>query len=106
MQRSVQTRDWTIVRVFSRPVPGAAAETLDLQPVSVAVVAKGVAPVSGDWVTATWVETAGVNRPCRAMTGPGTAHTYTAGEYTVWCKVDDGTGNPLVIEPAYDITYI
>lgn len=59
----------------------------------------GVAPVSGDWKTASW-ETDSSSTPtvyyARMIVGPG-GTAYAAGEYDVWVKVTDNPEIPAML---------
>lgn len=67
--------------------------------VVMAFVAEGVAPVSGDWKTASW-ETDTTTNPdtyfARCLVGPAGTVTLTAGIYDVWVRVTDSPEIPAI----------
>nr|ALS91278.1 MetaGeneMark_Unknown Function [uncultured bacterium] len=104
-RRSTLTEDFFAVKVHSLRAPGNDPIVLDTQPVAIAVIPTTQArPDPIDLVEAEWVGDAGTTRVMRAMFGPGTGHTLTAGTYKVWAKVDGGTW--VIVEPAYQVDVI
>lgn len=105
MRRSTLTEDWVLVKVHSLRAPGNDPIVLDAQPVSIAVIPVTQArPDPMDFVAAEWVDAAGTTRVCRALFGPGSGVTFTAGTYKVWAKVDGTTW--VIVEPAYTLDVI
>jgi hypothetical protein len=59
-------------------------------PVALAFTAPGADPVSGDWLTGSWV-----NGKARILVGPGGAKTLTAGSWDLWVRVTDNPEIPV-----------
>lgn len=75
-------------------VPVTSASDPTVLPVSIAVVAVGTEPQSGDWKTADWEP--GTTK-ARLLIGPGsTFGQLAAGNYLVWVKVDGPTEDPVM----------
>lgn len=106
MRRSALTEDFLLVKVQSLRAPGNDPIVLDEQPTAIAVIPTTQnQPDPIDFVEAEWVGPAGTTRVCRAMFGPGTGVTFTAGNvYKVWAKVDGTTW--VIIEPAYSLEIV
>lgn len=66
--------------------------------VSMAFPARHVAPVTGDWKTASW-ESSGSTYFARCLVGTGGTLTLGVGVYDVWVKVTDSPEIPVVKAP-------
>jgi len=78
------------------PVTSASSPTS--LPVSIAIVTRGVEPVSADFKAADWEP--GTTK-ARILIGPGSSPVgeLPAGNYTVWVKVDGVTEDPVMKVP-------
>ncbi len=63
--------------------------SLSAQAVSIAVIPARTRPETGDWISATWMGSAGTTRNAAILIGPGTSNVYPLGTYDVWVKVGD-----------------
>lgn len=78
--------------------PVTAASSPTSLPVSIAIVTRGVEPVSGDFKAAEWEP--GTTK-ARLLIGPGSpvVGELAPGNYTVWVKVDGPTEDPVMRVP-------
>jgi len=80
-------------------------ETLDTQPVHIAIVSAGAAPESLDWVEATWLGATGVARSCSVLVGPsGGLTAFLPGNYDILVRVTGDVERPVVL--AGQLTFI
>ncbi len=94
---SVQSTEYVRIPVSARSSGVWVNPTSDV--VAMALPYRGVAPVSGDWKTASW-ETDSTQSPAtyyaRLLVGPG-GTAYQAGTYDVYVKVTDTPEIPVLL---------
>ena len=94
---SVQSTEYVNVPVSARVAGSAVNPTADV--VAMALPYRGVAPVSGDWKTASW-ETDSTTTPAthyaRLLVGPG-GTAYQVGSFDVYVKVTDNPEIPVLL---------
>lgn len=94
---SALSLEYVRVRVSATNAGAAVDPTGDT--VVMAFTAEGVAPVSGDWKTASWETDATTTTDsyyARCLVGPSGTVTLTAGAYDVWVKVTDSPETPVM----------
>jgi len=94
---SVQSTEYVRIPVSARSSGAWVNPTTDV--VAMALPYRGVAPVSGDWKTASW-ETDSTQSPAtyyaRLLVGPG-GTAYLPGDYDVYVKVTDNPEIPVLL---------
>lgn len=96
-QISTASTEYVLARVTARVSGGFANPTTNT--VQMAFLATQLAPISGDWKSASW-ETDAVSEPdtyyARCLVGPAGTVTLAAGDYEVWVKITDSPENPVL----------
>lgn len=91
-------------------VVSAAGEAYDptADDVSMAFLAEGTDPISGDWKTASWeiaTSPGGVTvYLARIIVGPGGSLTLAKGKYRIWVKIVDSPETPVLTSDVLIVT--